>query len=395
MIGSEREARMDSTASDRSPPRIGGPLSVLALLLAAWVGARTMMWENPFGMVAASEALIERLAQAPDSRGAARGDGPPSDWTEPTGLNEAPFVQTVSYEDHGPGPSFSGSDRQLATGHHSLWQAALTMDLRETSWQSRRSFHEAAGERQAKAPVFPGTPPFAARTDKPNQKARLDRWSLGSWAFLRSGSTRSRIAPGPAPVYGASQAGAILQFRAAPHTDFDPRAYLRATRSLVDQPESEAAAGVSARPVAALPVRAAAEIRVTDNRFDSDMRPAAFAITEVPPLALPLGLTGEVYAAAGYVGGKADTGFVDGQGTLTRNIANFDLRRPDDTRLSVGAGAWGGAQKGVHRVDVGPTVRLDLSLGTVPARVSIDYRERVDGDARPSSGVAATLSTQF
>ena len=115
----------------------------------------------------------------------------------------------------------------------------------------------------------------------------------------------------------------------------------------------------------------------------------------MPPQSLPFELTAEVYAAGGYVGGDADTLFAEGQTTVTRDIAIFDLRRADDVRVSVGAGAWGGAQRGVHRVDVGPTVRVDMTLGPVPARVSIDYRERVGGEATPASGIAATLSTQF
>lgn len=394
MIGTKREALIDCATPGTSSPHLGGPLGVLALVLAMWVGGRAVLWEDPFGVVLTGQALIERLAEVPVKTGADLPNGLSLDRTDAPCFSDEHVVRPVSFADLGPGPSFSALDAQLAAGHHSLWQAALTTDIRQTSWRSRRGFFEAAEETQAKVPVFPGTPPFVARKDAPDQRARADRWSLSSWTFVRSGSTRTRIAPGPAPVYGASQAGAIVRHRLAPQSPTDPKAYLRATRSFVDQPESEVAAGFSLRPLA-LPARAAVEVRVTDNRLDSDLRPTAFAITEIPPIVLPLGLTGELYAAAGYVGGKADTGFLDGQATLVRNLASFDLTRVDDTRLSVGAGAWGGVQRGVHRVDVGPTVRLDLSLGAVPARVSIDYRERVDGQARPSSGVAATLSTQF
>jgi hypothetical protein len=40
-------------------------------------------------------------------------------------------------------------------------------------------------------------------------------------------------------------------------------------------------------------------------------------------------------------------------------------------------------------------MRLDVTLGEVPARVSLDWRERVEGDAGPGSGIAVTLSTGF
>ncbi|MEO1047204.1 MAG: hypothetical protein AAFW59_02645, partial [Pseudomonadota bacterium] len=223
----------------------------------------------------------------------------------------------------------------------------------------------------------------------------LGRWSLGVWAFGREGSQSAPISEGRVPVYGASQLGANLQYRIAPANPRDPRAYLRAYRALIERPENELAFGVSARPTGAIPVRVAAEIRATENQFGSDIRPAVLAITEVPPVSLPWGFTGEVYAGAGYVGGESNTAFVDGQGAIARRVASFDLRNPDALRVSVGAGAWGGAQRDAHRIDVGPTLRLDMSIGEVPARFSIDYRERVGGDAAPESGVAATLSTQF
>jgi hypothetical protein len=40
-------------------------------------------------------------------------------------------------------------------------------------------------------------------------------------------------------------------------------------------------------------------------------------------------------------------------------------------------------------------VQFDLAIGSVPVRVSIDWRERIGGDAAPESGLAATLSTRF
>jgi hypothetical protein len=40
-------------------------------------------------------------------------------------------------------------------------------------------------------------------------------------------------------------------------------------------------------------------------------------------------------------------------------------------------------------------MRVDLTIGEVPARISLDWRERVAGDAAPDSGIAATISTRF
>ena len=116
---------------------------------------------------------------------------------------------------------------------------------------------------------------------------------------------------------------------------------------------------------------------------------------ELAPLDLPLGTRLEAYAQAGWVGGRDATLFADGQASLTREVDLVAKATGDAMHLSLGAGAWGGAQDGAHRLDLGPTMRLDVKLGEVPARVSLDWRERVEGDAAPGSGAAVTLSTRF
>ena len=195
---------------------------------------------------------------------------------------------------------------------------------------------------------------------------------------------------GPAPTYGASQAGAVLNFRLAPDSSRDPRAYARIYRALIDQGETEIAAGISARPLAGIPLRAHTELRVTEFQTSTEVRPAAFVTTELPVLHLPLGIRAEGYGQAGYVGGKEATAFADGQVHLMRDLKRFDLGA-----FSIGAGAWAGAQEGAERLDVGPSMRVDLTIAQAPARFSLDYRERVAGDAEPQSGVAVTLSTHF
>lgn len=71
------------------------------------------------------------------------------------------------------------------------------------------------------------------------------------------------------------------------------------------------------------------------------------------------------------------------------------IKRFDLGAFSIGAGAWAGAQEGAERLDVGPSMRVDLAIAQATARFSLDYRERVAGDAEPQSGVAVTLSTHF
>jgi hypothetical protein len=125
------------------------------------------------------------------------------------------------------------------------------------------------------------------------------------------------------------------------------------------------------------------------------VRPAGYAVTELAPLPLPFGAQLEAYGQAGWVGGAGATPFAEGQASVTRELRAIAGMTDNRLRLSLGAAAWGGAQEDAQRIDIGPTMRLDLNVGTVPARVSIDWRERVGGDASPGSGVAATLSTSF
>lgn len=219
------------------------------------------------------------------------------------------------------------------------------------------------------------------------------RLSLDSWLFLRPGGDGDAKvvagAPGPA-FYGRSQAGAILRYRLAPASRFDPAAYLRADAALVSRGERQVALGVSARPLAALPLVAHAEMRATRQDGRTELRPAAFVTTGTDAAPLPVGFALRSYGQVGYVGGRFASAFADGLAVATREVARFDLGS-----LRAGAGVWGGAQRGVQRLDIGPSAALSIRLGDAPANLSLDYRVRVAGDAAPGSGAALTLSRSF
>lgn len=80
---------------------------------------------------------------------------------------------------------------------------------------------------------------------------------------------------------------------------------------------------------------------------------------------------------------------------MNREVETVAKATDNSLRLSVGAAAWGGAQVDAQRIDLGPTMRLDLTVGDMPARLSVDWHERVGGEAGPDSGLAATLSARF
>lgn len=96
------------------------------------------------------------------------------------------------------------------------------------------------------------------------------------------------------------------------------------------------------------------------------------------------------YAQAGYVGGKASTGFADGSLIAERQAGSVAK-----ARSAFGVGAWGGIQRDSARLDVGPSTSVAFSIGSGAGRLSVDYRLRVAGNAAPGQGMALTLSAGF
>jgi len=262
---------------------------------------------------------------------------------------------------------------RTATAHQVMWMAAL----------SRIPMPSAILDLAKPAPA-----PFYPAGREPDQARR---WSADAWLMLRRGGASPAFAANAPSTYGASQAGAVVRYRLAPSSNHRPAAYLRTTAAIDGPREREVAAGLSARPISGVPVIAAVELRATDRRGGGEVRPAAMVVTELPPVMFGHGVIGEAYAQAGYVGGDDATAFVDGQMRVDGKLAgakNFELR--------AGAAAWGGAQKGSGRLDVGPTANVRVGFGeSGSARIGVDWRIRAAGDAAPSSGPALTISAGF
>ncbi len=360
----------------------GGPLVMLALLVTGWCSARVMWWENPFAYEARASAEAFAAVAVEHAPALAL----PAAATLPAlpALAVASAVLPVT----GRLPTFAR--RTDVASLEGLPGVALASGLSASA-----SAQSSQGGDPLLPPTLPVQPPFLAVPLVSPRAAPGGRWSLDAWAFWRQGSSAAPVSQGRVPVYGASQAGAVLQYRLAPRSRTDPRLYARAYRALVRRGENEGALGASLRPLAWMPIRVAGEVRYTDAAFFNQARPAAYAVTELPPLRMPYGVALEAYGQAGWVGGRGATPFADGQASLTRDLPLVARLTDERLRLNLGAGAWGGAQEGAQRVDIGPTLRLDTRLGKAPARLSVDWRLRVAGDAAPGSGVAATVSTGF
>ena len=118
--------------------------------------------------------------------------------------------------------------------------------------------------------------------------------------------------------------------------------------------------------------------------------PAVFAYGGVSDVKLGHGIKLDGYAQTGVVGIKNPSAFIDGAVRVERPVLTTD-----EASLSIGAGAWGGAQPGVARLDVGPQVVARLNVGETNLRVSAEWRQRVAGDAAPASGPAVTVGFDF
>ncbi|MXO96347.1 hypothetical protein GRI34_07920 [Erythrobacter aquimaris] len=373
---------MNHTSTDRR----GQPLVFLFVLLAGWLTLRLMTWENPWPqelLRSLETPVIEQLAaNEPAARAVPDGNAGEQDLLlkapreMPVSLSAPPPAILPASAD--PPPHFV-QDRSMS-GHNLVWMAAMSRLPMPRSVAAALDRQE--GSAQAAIPLPEGT----QRKTRP--------WRFGGWLLLR-GEGRSSLAGGDRPSsYGASQVGGVLSYRLSHSSSHQPAVYLRTSAALREPRESEAAFGLRARPLAGMPVQLHAEARLSDRSGQLEIRPALFATAGIERNDLPLGVKIRGYGQVGYVAGTYSSAFVDGMAVAEREVARFDLEKIE-AHLSAGAGAWGGAQKGASRLDVGPSASMDVRMGGVSARLSLDYRVRVAGDAEPGNGPAFTLSTGF
>jgi hypothetical protein len=371
----------------------------LLLMLGGWIAIRCLLWDA--AMLA--PGLPGEPALAAPFAGSVAAVRPP----EPLPDYTAPSYAVPPYAD-GEGP-ISIPDWPYAAPQGVYRFASGRPPRRYAAARTRRPFALLpagyAGTDFAdlplRAPPARGVPAAAPFQPQARPGDRRDRWSVDSWVLLRGG-TGGALSTGPAPsTYGASQAGAVLRYRLFPESRHRPAAYFRTTGALNGSGEREMALGVAARVLPSLPVIAQAEVRATSVPFGTLVRPAVMAVSELAPFPLPYKLRGEVYAQAGYVGGRYATAFADGQFRADRNIGKLGR-----AEVRAGGGIWGGAQKGASRLDVGPSATIGMGLEgmrmgklkldeSAAARLGIDWRFRVAGDAAPASGPALTLSAGF
>lgn len=233
-------------------------------------------------------------------------------------------------------------------------------------------------ERETAPTSFAGAPLISGQ-------AGGGRWSASSWIFWRDASGQNSLAS--VGQLGGSQAGFRLAYQLLPNAPEKLALYSRITGALRGPYAPEAAVGISTQPIANLPVRVAVERRIA---LDHDARNAmaVMAVGGIGPLSMARGLILEGYGQAGIVGVHSRDAFVDGKVTLMHPIHST-------LPISVGISLSGGAQPSVARFDIGPQIESRLKLGEHSARISAEWRHRAAGNARPGSGLAVTLATDF
>lgn len=352
----------------------GRPLLALAGLLACWIGARVAVWELPerpavLGTPPARFIDLASTASAEGSSGEKEHATTAPIGTVRVALARVALADVRVRAHH---PNGSGSEAPTTVPHVSLIQSPNSLN----------------------PPVLaarPGTAapdPTASRFKQPGgATVPPDRWSADLWLAAREGGTTG--ISGNVPTYGASQAGAVVRYRLAPTSQHDPAAFVRVVQ-VIGRREGDLAAGVAARVLPGVPITAHLEARASRRGARVDIRPAAFVAAGIDDARLALRLSARGYAQAGYVGGPDATAFADGSIVVERQAL-----RTDKLTVGAGGGLWAGAQRGASRLDLGPSASLRIPLGKGSARVALDYRFRLAGNAAPASGAALTLSAGF
>lgn len=204
------------------------------------------------------------------------------------------------------------------------------------------------------------------------------RWSASAWLFVREAGMAPGLAPGG--TLGGSQAGGRISYRLNAGAARPLALSLRAYVPLGAPAAAEVAVGIDWKPVAGLPVHMLVERRqaVGDQGRSGFSATAYGGVSDAR--AGPFRI--DAYGQAGVVGARSGDLFADGSAKFSIPVG----------RMKLGAGAWGAAQPGVSRLDVGPqaSVRLPANL-----TLAADWRFRAAGNAAPASGPTLTLSTDF
>ncbi|UIJ45929.1 hypothetical protein LZK98_02960 [Sphingomonas cannabina] len=338
----------------------GRPLRFLGLVTGGWVAARVLILWHETGSL---PEAIRRVAPLP-----VLAAHPPMVTTAPASARMpsraiVPGIHRIAHAGRtplAPNGGMPSNPRRVQLALLAMSQFGPVHEIEqesETQPQLRRD--------------LPALAALAARGE--------GRWSASSWLIVRGGTGLG--ASTDAPQLGGSQGGLRVDY-ALGH-GFAATGRLAAPAAGAGR---ELALGIAWRP-GRLPVRLVAERRIA---LDEGRGGPALGISGGVYTALPAGFRLEGYAQGGAIFRDGAEHYVDGIARAAHPVAR--LGRID---LDLGAGAWGGAQRGVARLDLGPSLGLGIPLADRTVRVSVDWRQRVAGEARPGSGLALSVGADF
>lgn len=224
--------------------------------------------------------------------------------------------------------------------------------------------------------------PALVSTQQPARQPPRSRFGGSFWLVARGGS--GPITGVLGPQLGGSQAGARITYALG-----DSRRFALAARiaSPLGPGAQELALGVDWQPTR-LPVRLIAEHRIGLNGGRGG---AGIGIVGgFGPRGIGRGFVAEGYAQAGAIARAGGEGYADGAVRIAHPVASLG-----GVRFDLGAGTWGAAQRDVSRIDVGPSLAAHVPIGPQKVRVSLDWRQRIVGNATPDSGLALTVGADF
>lgn len=331
----------------------GRPLRFMVLVLGAWIGLRVwQLWPEP-PTQRALRKTVRRVAGMDEPRGV-------------KSLSTS-WASVVA-------PPRPLTRRQVSASRPGPVETVSTGGVFPTSPATRSTSQPEQPPAILEKP-FLTIPPASASSPR--------RWSVSGWAIVRGAGAGGALAT---PQLGGSQAGVRI-VRA-----LDRRgrvAIVTRVAAALDVRQQEAALGIEWRPTSA-PVRVVAERRF--GLANQRGGPALGLVSGVSDVRLPADFRLDAYAQAGAVLRREVDAYADGEVRIMRPVAAVAGR----TRLSLGVGVWGGAQREAQRLDVGPAAMIELPLGrALRLRVALEWRQRIVGNARPGSGPALSIGTDY
>lgn len=322
-------------------PGRGRPVRFLAIVTVGWVGMRVvLLLPDAVEVVtqAAAELGVPRVVAAPAV------DNPSLRTTFPQ-----------AYPPNHPRPRKSG---------------AVSAPVDRTELALAFAVEPAAGQAMepvADAPVLP-------RPDLPPGVARAGL-SGSAWIAVRGGSATG----GPVQL-GGGQAGMRMRL---PISRSNQVAVVGRIAAPLAGQGREAAFGLEWRP------GGGAVAVVAEQRIALDRGGNGTGLGIIAGIDRTIGerIVVEGYGQAGIVVRAGTQPYADG--------AARALYRVGSGRLRLGIGSWGVAQREGARVDIGPSAVAVLPIGKQPVRLSLDWRQRIAGQAAPGSGLALTLGSDF